>query len=790
MKQIVQNCLVALIATSTVSPVFAAERNSTNSTTENTTDPTVSSRLVYQAQLVDHQQQPITNARINVRDHQVSSRTDQQGNFSLNLPSGDYIIDIEAGSRGHFHQAISVTDSDQPVILHLDPNHQRKVVITANPLEHTKLDMAAPAIVLSGDELIMKRSSAIGDMLKLQPGMSVSSFGPAVSRPVIRGLSGGRVLMTSNQMTVQDASTTSADHDVSLEPLLADQIEVLKGPATLLYGSGAIGGVVNVTDKRINPAGADGFEGGVEMRLGDSTTGEESIVAALNGGTSRFAWHLDAFSSEFDDQEIPGHAESEYLHEAEGHEEEQEEEAFGLLENSRSESTGGSFGATWNGEWGYFGVSVNAIDKFYGVPGHGEHEEEEGEEEHQEEEHTEEGVFIDLEQTRWDVQSELYQPFNGIDEWFIGWSFTDYQHIELEGDEQGTMFENEAMELRSYIKHQPFHQWVGIIGLQLTDRDFSAIGEEAFVPPSKTDTSAIFVMEEKTFGDIKLELGARIEQQKINVDGFQSRQDTATSVSFGSVFNLSDSNKFAINLSQAERNPNVEELYSFGEHAATQTFELGNPNLDKEVAYNLDLSYRFSGSGFHGEINGYWNQFHDFIYGKTLTNTGFITNLQGQSVAIEEDLPIIAYQQADASIRGIEVDLGFSLLDQDTYGLELGLIADFIEAELDSGAYLPRIPPFKYGTSLTYDQSSFTADVSVTQYAKQSHTGEGELPTDGFTMVDMELAYRMADRNSDTLLFFRGVNLLDEEARDHASFLKDRAPRAARHFVAGIRHQF
>ena len=157
MKQIVQNCLVALIATSTVSPVFAAERNSTNSTTENTTDPTVSSRLVYQAQLVDHQQQPITNARINVRDHQVSSRTDQQGNFSLNLPSGDYIIDIEAGSRGHFHQAISVTDSDQPVILHLDPNHQRKVVITANPLEHTKLDMAAPAIVLSGDELIMKR---------------------------------------------------------------------------------------------------------------------------------------------------------------------------------------------------------------------------------------------------------------------------------------------------------------------------------------------------------------------------------------------------------------------------------------------------------------------------------------------------------------------------------------------------------------------------------------------------------------------------------------------------------
>ncbi|PWK52979.1 TonB-dependent receptor domain-containing protein [Pleionea mediterranea] len=794
MKHTVQHLLVAIALGTSMPSVNAADSTSNNSNAE--------INLPYQAQLVDHQQRPIANARIKVRNNDATSRTDQQGNFSLNLPAGRYTIDIEAGSRDHFHQTISVTGDSQRVQLHLDANHQRKIVITANPLEHTKLDMATPAIVLSGDELIMKRSSTIGDMLQLQPGMSVSSFGPAVSRPVIRGLSGGRVLMTSNQMTVQDASTNSADHDVSLEPLLADQIEVLKGPSTLLYGSGAIGGVVNVTDKRINPEGADGVSGGVELRLGDSATSEESIVATLNGGNSSFAWHIDAFSSDYGDLEIPGFAESEYLHEAEGHEEEHEgeehegeeheeheEEAFGVLENSRSESTGGSFGATWNGEWGYFGVSVNAIDKFYGVPGHAHHEEEH-EEGEGEEEHGEEGVFIDLEQTRWDIQSEFNNPVSGIDSWFIGWSMTDYQHVELEGDEQGTVFENEATELRSYMKHRAMNDWEGIFGVQLTQRDFSAIGEEAFVPPSDSNMRAFFVVEEKRFGDYKIELGARLGYQSIKVNEFGEESFDTLSYSAGSVYDLTDSQKLAINLAHAERAPTVEELYSFGEHAATQTFERGNPNLDKEVSHNLDVSWRFNGNTWSGEINAYWNKFHDFIFGQYRENTGFVTDLNGQSVAIEEDLPIIFYAQDNASIRGIEIQADTMIVDNDVFGLKLGLMADFIEAEFEDGAYVPRIPPLKYGFNLQFSQNAFTADLSWTHYADQTHIGQGELPTDGFNILDLELGYRIVNDNHDAMIFLRGKNLLDEEARDHASFLKDLAPRAGQNFVAGLRYQF
>lgn len=759
----------------------------------------------YSGKLVNHEGNPLSNALVKVRGMDLSQTTNDQGVFNLELAPGQYTLDIEAGNSGHFHQQITVGDSAQSMaLIHVDNQHERKVVITANPLEHTKLDMASPAIVLSGDELIMKRSSSIGDMLQLEPGMSVSSFGPAVSRPVIRGLSGGRVLMTTNQMTVQDASTTSADHDVSLEPLLATQVEVLKGPATLLYGSGAIGGVVNVTDKRINPLGSLETEGGVEARLGDSATGERSIVATVNGGSANFAWHFDAFSTEFDDIEIPGEAESEALHEAEGHEaheeeehegeaHEEHEEAHGVLANSRSESDGASAGFTWNGDWGYFGIAVNQLNKLYGVPGHAhhgeeEHAEEEGAEQH-EEEH-EEGVFIDLEQTRWDLQGQINQPFTKVDDWFIGASFTDYQHIELEGEEQGTLFENQAFELRSYMKHSVINNWEGIWGFQFNDRDFSAIGDEAFVPPSQTESAALFVVEEKRFGDWKLELGARLETQSVNADNYSKKSFTTTSLSVGSVYDLSTEQKLAFNLSQAERAPNVEELFSFGEHAATQTFEVGNPELDKEVAYNLDLSWRFNSGSLNGEINAYWNQFHDFIYGEYRPNNGTVTDLNGQQVVIEEELPIVAQTQNSAAIRGVEIQLNQLLIDSDSFGLELGLMADFLEAELDSGDYIPRMPPLKYGFNLQFTQENLSADLHWTRYQQQDHLAQGELITKGFNMLDVELAYRLINQQHDALFFLRGKNLLDEEARDHASFLKDLAPRAGRNFVAGIRYKF
>ena len=747
--------------------------------------------------LKDQRNQTIPNAIIHVRDQNIETRTNNEGEFKLDLPAGKYTLDVKGGSEVHFHQAIIVTADTTTIDLQLPYHMDEIVVVMANPLEHTKLDMATPSIVLSADTLAMKRATTLGDILEQEPGMSMSSFGPAVARPVIRGLAGGRVLITNNQMTVQDASITSNDHDVGLEPLLAEQVEVLKGPASLLYGSGAIGGVVNVADGRINQYGADGVNGGVEVRLGDSATSEETVIAKITGGDNSFTYYFDAFTTSTDDIEIPGEAESEIYHEAEhaGEDHEEEEEGVeGLLENSASKSEGLTAGVTWIRDWGYVGLALNRSTKLYGIPGEGHaHEEEHGDEDedHMGEDHEEEeSVSIDMEQTRIDFQAGINNPLDGFDEWYFGLTNTDYEHVELEGPEVGTLFRNEATEFKTFLKHKPADGWRGIIGLQYTDRDFAAIGDEAFVPPSNTSSTALFVLEEKRIDDLKFELGARFERQSISVDDFSDVDESMFSFSAGTVFDITDGQRLAINLASSERAPAVEELYSFGEHLATQTFEVGDPNLVPETSLNLDISYRFKADRFSGEINAYWNSFSDFIYGQVMPNTGSVTDLMGNTVAIDDDFPVVAFRQQDADIRGFEVDVDYQLVTDADYDLTIGFMGEVIEAELANERELPRIPPWKMGINLHYDYELLSADLSYTKYRDQNQIGMNELPTLGFDMLDFEIAYRVPVEGQDLLIFLKGKNLLDEEARDHTSYLKDFAPRAGRSLVLGARYQF
>lgn len=751
--------------------------------------------------LKDQRNKAVPNTVIKVRDNDIETTTDSEGRFTLELPAGSYTLDVKGGASQHFHQDITVSADGETVTIKMPYHMDDVLVVKANPLEQTKLDMATPTIVIAGEELLLNRATTLGDILEKQPGMGMSSFGPAVARPVIRGLASPRVLITQNQMTVQDASITSNDHDVAIEPLLAEQIEVLKGPATLLYGSGAIGGVVNVADSLISPNGADGTTGGVEVRFGDSATEEESLIATVSGGDENFAFSLNAFSTNTENLEIPGFAESaayraaeEEEHEEEEHEgeeHEEEEEAFGILENSYSESEGASAGFTWINDWGFFGAALSHSTKFYGLPGHSHGHEEEHEEEHEGEEHEEEEemVAIDQEQTRLDLQAGITAPFDGVEDIFIGLTNTNYEHIELEGDETGTRFTNDATELRTYLRHSEMAGWNGIVGFQYTDRDFSAIGDEAFVPPSDTNTAALFLVEEKRVQNVKYEAGIRFERQTINVEGYTTARDKTWSVSAGAVFDVSDTSTFAVNVSRSERAPNVEEQFSFGEHLATETFEIGNLNLDTESSVNIDLSYRFQSGRFSGEVNAYFNTYRDFIYGEIQENTGIVTNLDGFDVVIDDDFPVLAYTQDDADIMGFEFHADYQLVEDASYNLSIGVIADVISAELTNGENLPRIPASKAGIILHYDNNDLSAELSYISYSDQDDTGVNELPTDGFDMLDFEVAYRALE-NEDFVVFLKAKNLLDEEARDHASFIKDVAPRAGRSLVLGARYQF
>ncbi|WP_196137836.1 TonB-dependent receptor [Aliikangiella sp. G2MR2-5] len=735
--------------------------------------------------------EPMKRVEVKVRGELVSAVTNENGEFSLDLPLGIHILDVEGGSKAHFHQQVEVNEGNNELVeLTLEDEPTHKIVVTANPLEHTSLDMATPTIVMSGEELVMKRATTLGEILQSQPGLSLSSFGPAVARPVIRGLGGARVQITNNQMIVQDASTTSADHDVGVEPLLAEQIEVVKGPATLLYGSGAIGGIVNTSDRKINDDLVTELTGGIEVRAGDSATGEESLVFTLDGGNENWNWHLDGYSNESDEIEIPGPAESEALHEAEQGEEESghEEEAGGVLEGSQSETRGGSFGLTRVGEWGYVGASVSKVDKLYGVPGHAEHEEEPVNVVIEEAAH--EGVEIDMSQTRYDLQASFVELSDIVDQWFIGYALTDYEHSELEGEETGTRFENEAWELKSYLKHNSLMGWTGIVGLQVTERDFVAIGEEAFVPPSTTQTRALFWVEERESGDLKWELGARFDSQKVDAFGMPEVSESGLSFSSGVVYSISNHNKLAFNFSKASRFASVEELFSFGPHVATRSFEIGNANLDKETSNNLDLSYRFESEKFSGEFNLFWNQFNDFIYGANVTAIDSCVSEEAATEAEAEDLQLVCYQQQDADFSGAEFQLEYQLGEIGEHSFKLGILADYIKAELDDGSYVPRIPPMKSGVSLHHDYRAFSAELNWTHFDTQDRLAENELVTEGFELLDLELAYRMPLRADEVFIFFKGKNLLDEEARDHSSFLKDLAPRPGRSFTIGARYSF
>ena len=722
-------------------------------------------------QLLDADQKPIANARIRVPALNQTVQTDADGRFDLqNVASGRLLLDIEAGRHGHSNREISVTDSDLEFVLQLDDDVEH-VVVNASALEHRTLEMATPAQVLAGDALLKARGATLGETLDNQPGVSASSFGAGSSRPVIRGLGGARVQMLQDGVGTLDASTVSADHNVAAEPLTTEQIEVLRGPATLLYGSGAIGGVVNVIDRRIPETRKDGVEGAVELR-GQTANNERSVAAALDGGSGDFAFHLNAFTRETDDIEIPGDAER--FPDAEEGEHAGEELAHGTLENSSIEGDGGSIGGSWIGERGFIGIALSTYNSNYGVPGHHAHHEEVPPVEVAEEP----PVRIDLEQRRTDLKARLDDPLPGFETLKLRIGRNDYEHVELEGDEVGTTFENAATDTRLELVHKPLAGMRGVIGVQVTDRDFTAIGEEAFVPPSTTESNALFLVEERELGKLHLEGGIRYEQQNVSPESAQPRyDDSAFSWSVGGVYELGTNWSTALSYAHAERMPSAEELYSDGPHVATQSYEIGNVNLGTETANNIDLSLRYHGDSANLNLSLYRNAVSDFIYAAA---TG----------AELDELPVFQYFQADATLQGIELAADWTFFSTEVGDWILRGFYDQTTGELDDGGDLPRIPPERLGLGLDFDSGDLRTSLDVIEVAEQNNVTAFETETDGYTLVNAGLIYRVYFGDSNADLFLRGSNLLDEDVRLHTSFLKDIAPQMGRSWQAGVRFNF
>ena len=639
------------------------------------------------------------------------------------------------------------------------------LVVTASPLKQTVEDLARPVEVISGERLDAIKSAGLGDTLANVPGVHSSAFAPGASRPVIRGLDGARVQVLSGGVAALDVSTISGDHAVSIEPFLADQIEVLKGPASLLYGSGAIGGAVNAVDGRIHETLPERAIGGrIELR-GNSVSDEFTGMARLDGAIGQFAWHLDYLNRDTSDFDIPGFALAPALRD------EDQPGSRGTLENSALETETGAFGLSWIGERGFIGAAISRFETEYGIP-EGAHGEDEGDEEE------EEGpVRIDLGQTRWDFKAGLFNPFAGHESAQIKVATNNYKHLELEGDQTGTRFDNDAVETRLELVHREWGGWTGAYGTQVSRRDFSAVGEEAFVPPNKSRDWGLFWLEQKSFGRVGLELGARFDRSTVKPEQGTDLDFELFSFSTALRFEVNDDLHLNLGLDRAERAPAPEELLSDGPHVATQGFEIGDPDLGTETANRVELGLHLHHGPLEGKLAVYHSAFDDFIF---LADTD----------EIEDGLPVRLWTQADAKFTGYEIELTATVADNASGEWTLKGFADSVRGRLDAGGSLPRIPARRIGGDLGWRLDRWRASVGVVRYADQDRSAAFEPPSDGYTLVNAHLAYHWDGTRLGWELFLDGNNLADQTARAHTSFLKQIAPLPGRSLAFGIRAFF
>lgn len=666
-----------------------------------------------------------------------------------------------------------------------------EIVVSAHPLSAEGL--AQPSALLSAEKLQRVVASSLGESLVSLPGVHSSSFGQAVGRPVIRGLGGPRVKILEDRIDSLDVSVTSPDHLTTIEPFTADSIEVLKGPSTLLYGTGAIGGIVDVHTGRIPHQLAEKTSLKVDARAADNAS-RRSSSARLDTSVGNIGLHFDGFYRDEDEFDIPGFAESlaqrqaeeeeehEHEEEEEEHEDEheEEEEAFGELPGSEFEVKGGAIGASYINDRGFIGIALSSYEADYGLPGgHGHHEEghDEGEEEHEEEHEEEEGsAMLGLEQTKIDLEAGLRNPFAGFKSLNIRVGVNDYEHTETEASgAAGTVFETEAVEGRIELVHDEAMGITGSLGLQASQREFSAIGEEAFVEPVDTDTFGIFYVGERNFDDFSLEGGVRLERVSHSPTDNRSRRFNLSAVSLGLIRPFGDNWTFTAQLDRSSRAPIAEELYSDGPHLVTNSFEIGDPGLDKEISSSIAAGLRYETDRLIFSVSAYHTDFTDYIY-------------EFANGDEREELTVLEWQQDDATFQGFEMDTSIHIASWEGGNMRFNATMDLVDVDLSgaSGGDLPRIPPRRVTIGTVVEWQNFIAEVAFTDVDDQDDTAVNELPTDGYENLRAYLGYRARIGDADVEFFVRAENLTDDEQRYHTSFIKDVAPQPGRTIEAGV----
>ena len=761
---------------------------------------------------------PLANATVEIEALKRVTSTNELGEFTFsNVKEGDYTLHIFASGFAHLHEHAQVqSDNAEGANFVLARSAIEVIDVHATPMHLSVMESATPVSVLSGETLRRQQAATLGDTLEKLPGVQSNFHGNVASTPIIRGLSGPRVLITQNGLDVSDVSRVGPDHAVASEASTAKQIEVLRGPATLFFGSGAIGGVVNVVDQRVPTS----TETRGEFVLETQTVNDQKLgTFNVTTGVDNMAFYADGFYRDSNDYETPVAPDID------------DPDGAHVVENSNEESNGFTLGTSYLFDQGYVGVAVERFEREYGVPGHSHG--------------GDTSVFADLEQTKYQLLGEYNFTNDFLQSVHFRAGYTDYEHAEVEGGLVGTTFSNETEELRVELLHKPMAGWRGGISLHYKGSDVFAQGEEAFTPPSEMEMFAVALMEERHFGDFLVQLGARAESVTLDASSvllpeldahehddehdhdehahdehehegsefirqFAVDQEfTPISLSAGVVYTINESYNVGVSLSRSERAPSASELLSFGPHIGTRTYEIGalfdlseegefvlsQTAIDLETANNIDLTFRktqgdvgFVFNAFYNQVDNYYFQEETGLFAESGHDHDHGEEGHGEEGHDEhsDELPVYLFGSADAILHGFELQVAW----QTTDNLKLDFFADYVKARLKDGGALPRTSPMRVGSHVAYTLDNIRADLDITYFAKQDDISTFETETDGYTLVDASITYDIPLGDIDLSVYLSGENLTDEEARVHTSFLKDIAPRPGRNFAFGVRGYF
>ena len=690
--------------------------------------------------------------------------------------------------------AISAVESD----IDYHAPHPADIIVTA-PFARDRRDILSGVAILSGAELTQAIRPTIGETLARTPGVSATSFGPNASRPVLRGLQGERVRVLTDGIGSIDVSNTSVDHAVAINPLLAERIEVLRGPESLLYGSSAIGGVVNVIDKRIprgvpdEPVHIDAI--GSYGSAANERSGAGTIDVPLG---AHVVVHADGSYSKTDDLEIGGHVlapgvrvaalASSRLPAAQQIDAEGEPLDFagtaalaGRLPNSFGKTWTAGAGAAYITDNANVGLAYSHYDSFYGVPvryatapGDGQ-----------------EAPRLDLKQNRVDARAEITTGGGFIDTIRARAGYASYRHFELEEDGSiGTAFYNKGFEGRIELAQAQRGAWKGASGVQYFSRDFNVVGDEAFLPKNSTRQYGIFTLQQLDYGALKIEGGARFEHDdlrgKPTADQPQffagKRTFDAISASAGASYGVGEGWRLGLNLSRTERAPSAEETFANGPHAGTEAYELGDPDFRKERSIGIEAVLRGKGQGYTFEASAYHNRFSNFIIEDQVAQSiceASAADDDGDGIG-DVDLPCYQFRQGKARFYGFEVQGSLTLATFGAATLTADGLADYVHASIRGLGPVPRIPPLRLlgGLGITSPKIDLRGEIEWVD--DQTRVSAFETATAGYTMVNAELNVRPWGDSRPLSFALSANNIFDVAARRHASFLKDFAPLGGR----------